>query len=108
MWHAVSDGAGNGQLPFIIPIYSFYSDHSMWELEPVNWSFDQGCDVHIHQPAIVWGLSPDDLFGHFVADSLITLFATMRAFWGEDISARAPAVFRNNLLLRWESWDRLW
>ena len=103
MWHA----AASDELPTLVPIYHFYIEHGVWELEPVQEQFGEDCDVRISRPAFVWGLSPDDVFGHFVTESLVTLFATMRAFWGADVAGLDATVFRHNLLLRLESWERL-
>ena len=53
------------------------------------------------------------MFGHFVMDSLVTLFATIVRFWDlrefdEDFDADSALLrFRSNFLLRWHLWEDL-
>ena len=55
----------------------------------------------------------DNMFGHFVMDSLVTLFATIVSFWDlrefdEDFDPDSALLrFRSNFLLRWHLWEDL-
>ena len=55
----------------------------------------------------------DNMFGHFVMDSLVTLFATIVSFWDlrefdEDFEPDSALLrFRSNFLLRWHLWEDL-
>jgi hypothetical protein len=51
----------------------------------------------------------DDVFGHFVLDSLVTLFTTIVTFWDGALSTTDSILsrFSSNLLLRWDPWDDL-
>ena len=58
------------------------------------------------------GIVPTDaVFGHFVLDSLVTLFTTMLTFWegalSDTDSESVLSRVRSNLLLRWDPWEEL-
>ena len=83
---------------------NLWARHFEWKISntPELYSLAK-CKWHIPMPAFVWGFGHDDVFGHWVGESLFALFHTIEEFWVRALK-RQPSVdeFRRNFLIRWE------
>lgn len=89
---------------------NLWARHFEWKISntPELYSLAK-CKWHIPMPAFVWGFGHDDVFGHWVGESLFALFHTIEEFWVRALK-RQPSVdeFRRNFLIRWEDEGQWW